>query len=146
MTIEQKKLFSNVVSFIRYQTLQDSFNIQRMFCDESTKQNTKNAVQMMSWLTIPRVRQRPINVWNSVVTKEQWICSPYLMLLTGIAQLTSCSTNGKFDSRQGKEIFLRSTMSKACSYTHPASHTKVIGGSSPKGVKRPGREAQHSPL
>lgn len=49
MTIEQKKLFLNVISFIRYQTLQDSFNIQWMFCDEITKEHTKNAVQTMSW-------------------------------------------------------------------------------------------------
>jgi hypothetical protein len=49
MTIEQKKLFLNVISFIRYQTLQDSINIQRMFCDKSTKAHTKNAVRMTSW-------------------------------------------------------------------------------------------------
>jgi hypothetical protein len=48
-----------------------------------------------------------------------------------------------FDSRQGQVVSLLHVV-QAGSGAHPASYPIDTGGSSP-GVKRPGREADHSP-
>jgi hypothetical protein len=81
--------------------------------------------------------------------KCAYICVRYILILSrdnavGISTNYWLTTEGpEFESKWGQEFSLLHVV-QAGSEVHPTSYPMGIGGSSP-GVKRPGREVDHSP-